>query len=302
MDIKLKYIASGANWLKGYGCWGLAVFCILLSVSCGGGFPPEALRSAAVEVHEVSVQKKLIYKNASIGLVQGMFQVVGTDKIAIIGWEGSCLLTLSGRTVVCEGTPAKLGIVPPVSVHGSFLSDGYMQADFDDNGEFERIKPLGTIGFKLEKTDGSEIAQIQLDEDYWFKPKITWSQPHYLLVSTDGALHVFDNHLREVRNLQTPGIRAPLHISDGAPLSIAGEGPFISVYGGRGGWHRTILFIHSLDGRVIYKEILVGDFNAVCPLSGKDGAYRFLLGGRGQVFEYSFLDSSMKVSMPEVGK
>jgi hypothetical protein len=298
MDIKLKYVELGACWLRGCGCWSLVVFCILLSVGCGGGFPPEALRSATVEVHEVSVQKKLIYKNPSIGLVQGIFQVAGADKIAVVGRGKSCLFTSPGTTIVCAKTPAQLGVVPPVSLHGSFLSDGYMQVDFDGNGEFERIRPLGETGFKLEKIDGVEIAQIQLDQDYWFKPTVTWSQPHYLLVSTDGALLVFDNHLKEIRNLQTPGIKAPLHISDGTPLDIAGKGPFVSVYRGRGGWHRTILFIHSSDGRVIYKEIVVGDFKVVCPLSRKDGEYRFLLGGRGEVFEYSFLDGPEKRPMP----
>ncbi len=294
MDIKLKYVALGASWLKSCGCWSLVAFCALLNGGCGGGFPPKGLHSATVEVHEIAVQKKNVCRNQSIGLVQGMFQVAGTDGIAVVGWKESCLLRFFDNAAVCERT----SVIPPVSLHGSFLSGGYMQADFDNNGEFERIRPLGETGFKLEKIDGAEIAQIQLNQDYWFKPKVTWSQPHYLLVSTDGALLVFDNHLKEIRNLQTPGIKAPLHISDGAPLDIAGKGPFVSVYGGRGGWHRTILFIHSSDGRVIYKEVLIDDFIAVCPLPGKDGAYRFLLGGRGQVFEYSFLDSSEKRPMP----
>jgi len=272
---------------------GLLAIGMLLNGGCGGGFPPKGLQSAAVDCCNVAVRKKLIYTNPAIGLVHGIFQAEETGEFAVIGGQGSCMLSLSGNIVAREGDPDKLGIIPPVTQIGSFITDGYIQADFDNNGKLERVSPVASVGFKLEKASGEEVARTQIDVDHWFEPKATWSQPHFLLVSTDGMLLVFDDQLRRVRNLPLPGIKAPLHIEGGAPLGRKGSVPFVSVFGGRGGWHRSILFIHSPDEHVIYKEILADDFKAVWPLPEEDGKYRFLLGGRGQVWEYSFTLGSM---------
>ena len=276
--------------IKGGSYLCLLIVNALLCGGCGGEFPPRELWRAAVEVHEINIQKELIYDNSNIGLILGMFQVE-TNEIAIIGWGGSCLLSLPENLATCKRSLAELGVIPPISQSGSFLSGGYIQADFNGDGNIGRLKPV-TAGFKLENTSGSEVTRTKLDRNYWFEPSVTWSQPHHILVSTDGMLLVLDNHLQKIRSLSTTGIRAPLHISAGSRLDCVGRGPFVSVFVGRGGWHRSILFIHSTDERVIYKEILLGDFKAVWPLPKKNGKFRFLLGGRGQVWEYSFRMSS----------
>jgi hypothetical protein len=49
-----------------------------------------------------------------------------------------------------------------------------------------------------------------------------------------------------------------------------------------------VLFIHSSSNEVIYKEILGDDVGAVWPLPTAHGRHRFIVGGRGQVWEYSF--------------
>lgn len=267
-------------------------FIACLTAACGGGSPPSVLRTAKVVLQDVAIDKTLVYESQNLGLIQGMFQPSGSDHIAVFGYAGNCLLTLSGSTAACENMPP--GVVPPVSI-GTFVAKQYIDADFDGDRTAERVRPIEKAGFTLGKIQGGELARTQLerfwvgsDFHYWFEPAVTWSRPRMLLISTDGTLLLFDNQLKEVRQLPAPGMQSPLHISAGAPLDIAGAGPFASLFAGRGGWHRSILFIHSADNKVVYEEILGDDFQAVWPQQAKDGTYRFLLGGRGQVWEYSF--------------
>lgn len=56
------------------------------------------------------------------------------------------------------------------------------------------------------------------------------------------------------------------------------------MYKGRGGWHKSLLYVFSGQGHLIYKEVLDGDFPSVAPY-GQDA---FLLGGRGKVLLYDF--------------
>lgn len=268
-----------------------AAFITLLTAACGGGLPPEALRTARVLVPDADVQKTLVYEDQKLGLIQGIFQVSGSDQIAVFGYSGRCLLTQAGRTATCDKIPP--GVVAPVSI-GTFVSAEYISADFDNDGTAERLRPVAKAGFKLESAAGAEIARTQLerywvgsDFHYWFEPAVTWSQPRFLLVSTDGSLLVHNHQLKEVRTLPVPGMQSPLHVAAGAPLGGTVAGFFASVFGGRGGWHRSILFIHSARNQVLYEEILGDDFEALWPLPVMDGRCRFLLGGRGQVWEYS---------------
>lgn len=272
-------------------CLGVG-FVAFLTAACGGGSPPAALQMAKVVLQDAAIHKTLVYESQSLGLIQGMFQLSGSDQIAVFGYAGNCLLTLSGSTATCENMPP--GVAPPVSI-GTFVAKQYIEADFDGDGTVERVRPIEKVGFTLEKIQGGELARTQLerfwvgsDFHYWFEPAVTWSRPRMLLVSTDGTLMLFDSHMKEVRQLPAPGMQSPLHISAGAPLDVVGAGPFASLFAGRGGWHRSILFIHSADNKVVYEEILGDDFQAVWPLQAKDGTYRFLLGGRSQVWEYSF--------------
>lgn len=264
----------------------------LLASTCGGGFAPADLRTPEVVVPLAGLRKTLIHEDRRLGLIQGLVQLPGSDAISVFGYSGACQLTMAGDRAACS--PVLPEAPPPVSI-GTFVTDHFIAADFDADGTLERLVPLERAGFKIETAAGTEVARSALERywagsefRYWFEPAVTWSEPRVVLVSVDATILVLDNRLREVRTLPVPGLQSPMHVSAGAPLGAAEPGPFASVVVGRGGWHRSVLFIHSADNAVVYEEILGGDVGAVWPLPAANGRYRFLVGGRGQVWEYSF--------------
>lgn len=130
------------------------------------------------------------------------------------------------------------------------------------------------------------LGETTLEGDYWFEPVVTRTSPHHVLISTDTGLLVYDNRLQNQRVLSTPGVAAPLHIRAGEPVGLHQNG-FVSLFSGRGGWHRTLLFIHSPQGKVLYKEILDNDYASILPLSSSGNRNLFLVSGRGTVWLYS---------------
>ena len=268
-----------------------ALLCLLAS-ACGGGSAPADLRTPEVVVPLASLRKTMIHEDRRLGLIQGLVQLPGEDAISVFGYSGRCLLTMAGDKAICS--PVLPEAPPPVSI-GTFVTGHYIAADFDADGTPERLVPLERAGFKLESASGTEVTRSALERywagsgfRYWFEPAVTWSQPRFVLVSVDATILVLDARLQEVRTLPVPGMQSPMHVSAGAPLGGVEPGPFASVVVGRGGWHRSVLFIHSASNAVIYKESLGDDFGAVWPLPVTNGRHRFLVGGRGQVWEYLF--------------
>jgi hypothetical protein len=42
-----------------------------------------------------------------------------------------------------------------------------------------------------------------------------------------------------------------------------GQMSFAALYKGRGGWHRSILYVFSSTGELVHKEILGDDFQSI---------------------------------------
>src|SRR5262249_933086 len=62
----------------------------------------------------------------------------------------------------------------------------------------------------------------------------------------------------------------------------------ISLFNGPGSWHKTPLFVHSGDGKLLYEKLLEDEYLSIVRLAGGEGGSGlFLVGGRGQVWRYS---------------
>jgi hypothetical protein len=262
-----------------------AVVALLTVTACGGYSPPSELRVARVEVGAELLRKELLKRDARLPLVFGFTKTSTQGELGVVGFGNACVISLTGAIKNCGSGPEELGLAVPVQSIGSFLDDGALVADLDGDGKDDRLVSHAD-GFEIQATGTTRSILLLPGRDYWFKPAVTWSEPHRVLISTDELLLVFGPQPNPLLRLPTPGMTAPLHIVAGAPLGDLGSSPFASAFEGRGGWHRTILFVHSSRGHVIYKEVLEDDFPAIWPVAGSTCG-EFLLGGRGEIWKYS---------------
>ncbi len=262
---------------------------LLLLWGCGGGSPPPELRTGAIEVNKLIPEVDILFERNSLGLVLNIFPLDDEESYAVVGHKESCRVNAAGAIDRCDPYHGSLGIRLPVSKDGylSPLGEGAILADYNADGSIDRLE-ASDEGFRILSDKGVVLGQVVLAVDYWFEPAVSSTRPHNILVSTDGTLLVFGPTLKNELKFPTPGIKAPLHISDGIFLENEGRRLFVSVFKGRGGWHRTILFIHEMEGGLLYKEILVGDFPCLAPAPTETNKISFLLGGRGEVRKYTF--------------
>ena len=262
---------------------------ILLLWGCGGGCPPPELRTGAIEVNKLMPEVDVFFERKSLGLIRDLFLLDDEGSYAVVGVEETCRVKSAGVIDKCDPYHGSLGIRFPVSKVDSLspLGEGAILADFNANGSIDRLEALDD-GFRILSDKGTVLGQVALSVDYWYEPAVSSTRPHNIFVSTDGTLLVFGPTLKNELKFTTSGIKAPLHISDGISLEKEGRRLFVSVFKGRGGWHRTLLFVHEMEGDLLYKEILVGDFLCLAPGPTETNTISFLLGGRGEVLKYTF--------------
>ena len=198
-----------------------------------------------------------------------------------MGFGNACVISLPGAIKNCASTPEELGITVPVRWIGSLLDNGALVADLDGDGKDDRLLSHAD-GFEIQATATARSILLLPGRDDWFRPAVTWSEPHRVLISTDELLFVYGPKPGPLLTLPTAGMKATLHVVAGAPLGDLEGSPFASVFEGRGGWHRTTLFVHSSRGNVIYREALEDDFPAIWPIADSTCG-EFLLGGRSEV-------------------
>jgi hypothetical protein len=161
---------------------------------------------------------------------------------------------------------------------------GHIVASEDFDGDGRREVLAAPVGGLLWITDGNggEVASLRIDEP--FRASITSSRPLSVVVSLDERIAVYDGKLNLWKTYSAAGAQPPLRVAASAFLGSDPDAPFVAVFKGRGGWHKSIVYVFDAEGKQIYKEILDGDFQSVAPY-GQGG---FLLGGRGKVLLYSF--------------
>jgi len=161
---------------------------------------------------------------------------------------------------------------------------GHIVASEDFDGDGRRDVLAMPVRGLLWITDGGggEVGSLRMDEP--FRASVTTSAPRFVVLSLDQRIAIHDGKLALVKTLRAPGAEPPLHVAASAFLGSGSGAPFVAVFKGRGGWHKSIVYVFDAAGKPIYKEILDGDFQSVAPY----GQRGFLLGGRGKVLLYSF--------------
>ncbi|MFH1642677.1 MAG: hypothetical protein ABIC04_07325 [Nanoarchaeota archaeon] len=164
-------------------------------------------------------------------------------------------------------------------------------ADFDGDGKNDALLLDEENNLQLMSANGDIQNATKLNFDYSTIALCNSSSGMRIFLSSSTKLYMFGPKLELLTKFSVP-IEKQFQIVSVAMSNIRQEAEkkniIISLFKGRGGWHRTILFVHTVDGVLLYHEILEGDFQAFYVRQDSEGELRsFLLGGRNNILEYT---------------
>ncbi len=197
----------------------------------------------------------------------------GENRLVVFGDERNPLLFLDFATgdTVRQSDPARV----------------IASADFTGDGRLDVLLGAGETDFVLVDGGGTELAELSVSTDYWYEPVLTSAGGLFLVLSAGNILDVHDSQLGHVRRFDALAADSPLHVVAATFGGTGPDAPFAALFKGRGGWHRSILYLFAANGDLVYKEILGGDFQSIYPIEESEGT-TFLVGGRSEVWKYSF--------------
>jgi len=197
----------------------------------------------------------------------------GEERFVVLEKKDSGLLYLNFESgeIVRKGSPSRI----------------LASADFTGDGYHEILVGLGEDDFAILDGKEHELSRLKVSDAYWYEPIVTSSVMPFVVLSAGDILDVYDSKLNFVKKFKADGALSPMHV---VAATFIGNGPdaqFAAIYNGRGGWDRSILYVFSSTGELVYKEILGTSYQSIAAVDKGDGP-AFLLGGRNKVLLYSF--------------
>jgi hypothetical protein len=160
-------------------------------------------------------------------------------------------------------------------------------ADFTGDGHYELLAAYGETDFAVFNGKEQEMSRLKVSDAYWYEPVLTSSVLPFVVLSAEENLDVYDSKLKIVKKYKAAGAGSKMHVVAATFIGIGPDAPFAAIYTGRGGWHRSILYIFSSTGELVYKEILGDDFQSITAVPSNENN-AILIGGRNEVLLYSF--------------
>jgi hypothetical protein len=160
-------------------------------------------------------------------------------------------------------------------------------ADFTGDGHYELLAADGETDFAVFNGKEQEISRLKVSDAYWYEPVLTSSVLPFVVVSAEENLDVYDSKLKIVKKYKATGAGDKMHVVAATFIGDGPDAPFAALYKGRGGWHRSILYVFSSTGELVYKEILGDDFQSIAAVPSNENN-AILIGGRNEVIRYSF--------------
>ncbi len=227
----------------------------------------------SVAVFDINGQLKWEKESGFDGMGKTAVLDDGDERFVVVENSDSALLYLSFETgeIVRKGSPARI----------------LTSADFTGDGHQEMFVGRGEVDFAVLDGKEHELSRLKVSDAYWYEPVVTSSVLPYVVLSAGDTLDVYDSNLKLLKKYNAVGATSPMHVVAATFIGIAPDAMFAAVYKGRGGWHRSILFVFSSTGELVYKEILGDDYQSICPVNS-GGKMEFLVGGRNEVLLYSF--------------
>jgi len=185
--------------------------------------------------------------------------------------EGLLFLNFESGELVRKGSPNRI----------------IASADFSGDGRHEILVGLEETDFAILDGKQHELYKLSVSDAYWYEPVVTSSVLPFVVLSAGDLLDVYDSKLKLLKKFVAQGAVSPMHVVAATFIGDGPDAPFAAVYNGRGGWHMSILYVFSSTGKLVYKEILKGNFQSITSVAQGD-EIGFLLGGRHEIYRYSF--------------
>lgn len=229
---------------------------------------------------------------------------------------GICLITVSLFLASCGGGPTPLYLLktrvdvskwtPTIEVskktandkHFNVMTKGEMvlngsparilgSADFNGDGQYESFIGLGEDDFAVSNSKEQILSRLTVSQDYWYEPVLTADLLPFVVLSAREKLEVYDSNLKILKKYKAAGAGSKMHVVAATFIGKGPDAPFAAVYYGRVGWNRSILYVFSATGELVYKEILEGSYSGIIAEPSKD-KNTILIGCRNKVIQYSF--------------
>jgi hypothetical protein len=166
-------------------------------------------------------------------------------------------------------------------------------ADFNGDGRSELLYYSATQSFIIQKVNGEVISRFKPTLDNFTFSKTYWvnnSNAHLLLVGSE-KMHIINHKGEKVAIFNTPYTSYSYQRPDGMPLLLNKEKNdygYISSIKGRGGWHRTVIYVNALSGELLYQEIVEEDCDSLYAFNDTDDKKgSFLVGCRNCIWLYT---------------
>lgn len=278
----------------------IKIWIIIISIfltSCGGGFTPGYLKDVKVDISIWKPSKEVVFKKDNINLVKSIVQLKDSSEFLIVGVSKVYKLSfdVTRKTKVTNDVAESIFDMKMKDqdlLYKKFrLNDSTStiidSSDFTGDGNHEILVSLAETDFAVMDIESQVLSRLNLPLSYWYKPVVTSSPQPFVVFSAGDVLNVYDSNLKLLKKFEAEGVSSPMHVVDATFIGSGPDSMFVSVYKGRGGWHRSVLFVFSSTGDLVYKEILDGDYQSICQIKRGD-KMEFLLGGRNEVLLYSF--------------
>lgn len=221
----------------------------LFLISCGGGPTPKYLEELRVDVSKWTPTKEVSTKKEN----DNRFNEMTKGEI-----------TRNGATLRIIGS-----------------------ADFTGDGQQENFVGLAEDDFAVMNEKEQILSRLTVSDAYWYEPVLTSDILPFVVLSAREKLEVYDSKLKILKKYNAAGAGPKMHVEVATFIGNGPNAPFAALYFGRVGWNRSIFYLFSSTGELVYKEILEGSYSGMIAESGTD-KNTILIGGRNNVILYTF--------------
>ena len=162
-------------------------------------------------------------------------------------------------------------------------------ADLDGNGQKKIVHSNASGNITVRDKQGKIISKSKPKPYFAHFSLIRWpdvSGPERLLLVEDNTVWIFDAGANVVAKFPAPN-SGSLGKGKGTLIAINNEKKALATIVDYENWHRSILYLHDLSGKLLYQEILSESCPTIAALpTGEMKSKKLVIGCEGKILEY----------------